>query len=107
MNINKYQQQLLGLFEQKFQLNAEIIIQKSRISFKKKGTRFNFFILFPNKDGFYLHLNQRFLTSELKIDGFTDINFLNAKLYLQTEIRDETDALKTIELISNIIIFKK
>jgi hypothetical protein len=105
MIINKYQQHLLGLFEQKFQSNAEKLIQKSRISFKKKGTIFNLFILFPNKDGFYLHLNQRFLTSEIKIDGFTDINFLNAKLYLQTEIRDESDALKTIELIYKIIIF--
>ena len=105
MNINKDQQQLLGLFEQKIQLNTEIIIQKSRISFKKKGTRLNFFILFPNKDGFYLHLNQRFLPSEIKIDGFTDINFLNAKLYLQTEIRDKTDALKNIDLINNLIIF--
>ena len=83
MNINKYQQQLLGLFEHKFQSNAEILIQKSRISFKKNGTIFNLFILFPNKNGFYLHLNQRFLTSEIKIFGFTDINFLKAKLYIK------------------------
>ena len=105
MNINKNKQQILGLFEQKFQIKSEIIIQKSRISFKKKGTRFNFFLLFPIKDGFYLHLNKRFITSDINRVDFTETNFLNAKLYLQTEIRDKTNALEIIELISNVINF--
>ena len=69
MELNNLQLSILDLFKAEFfDKSIEIVVQKTRVSFK--NGRLNYFILYPRKGIFTFHLNLRQYKMETLPSGF-------------------------------------
>lgn len=100
MELNNLQLSILDLFKAEFfDKSIEIVVQKTRVSFK--NGRLNYFILYPRKGIFTFHLNLRQYKMETLPSGFKIKCFNQAFRYIEKDITSEADANEMIALVEN------